>query len=276
MKLIFIDIDGTLYSHKLKKIPDSANDALAQLKKNGHKVFICTGRALAACKDFYNLDVDGFIFSAGAVVYAERKRIYSHAFKEAQVEEVSSLVEQCNLGVLLEGDAGAYQNEAAKDHNKHFILESMDKYKGIDLEQAFYEERFYPLSYRDSREMIYKICVFGEDPSAFEKFQNLLPKTYHGIIMNGEVESTRIGMELTLDGVNKSTGAQKICEYFNTTMEDAVAIGDSLNDYEIVRDSKIGISMGNGHPELKAIADYITDDVTEDGLAKAFKHYNLI
>ncbi|MFV0480221.1 MAG: HAD hydrolase family protein [Anaerorhabdus sp.] len=36
------------------------------------------------------------------------------------------------------------------------------------------------------------------------------------------------------------------------------------------------MAMGNAHPDLKAIADYVTDDVAEDGLYNAFKHFGLI
>jgi hydroxymethylpyrimidine pyrophosphatase-like HAD family hydrolase len=34
--------------------------------------------------------------------------------------------------------------------------------------------------------------------------------------------------------------------------------------------------MGNGIPEVKAIADYVTDDIDKDGWAKAIKHFGLI
>lgn len=273
MSYVFIDIDGTLFSHRLKEIPASAMDALAQLKNKGHKVFICTGRALSSCKDFYHLDVDGWVFSAGAVAYAERKRIFQSSFTEDQVQEVSSLVEECNLGLLLEADAGTYQNEMAKQHNAHYIEES---YKAIDLEQAFFEHRMYPLDYRDPRDPVFKICVYGEDREAFARFQAALPKTYHGIIMNGEVDTPRIGMELTLKNINKSTAAKQICEYYGASLQEAVAIGDSLNDFEIVRDAGIGIAMGNAHEDLKKVANYITEDVAEDGLFNAFKHFELI
>lgn len=33
---------------------------------------------------------------------------------------------------------------------------------------------------------------------------------------------------------------------------------------------------GNGGPEIKSVADYITDDVEEDGLYNAFVKLNLI
>ena len=48
-KYVFLDIDGTLYSPQIGKIPDSAMDAIRQARANGSKVFLCTGRSLAGC-----------------------------------------------------------------------------------------------------------------------------------------------------------------------------------------------------------------------------------
>lgn len=42
-KLIFFDIDGTIYDHD-KHIPDSARNAVKALKEAGHHVFIASGR----------------------------------------------------------------------------------------------------------------------------------------------------------------------------------------------------------------------------------------
>ncbi|MFV0480196.1 MAG: HAD family hydrolase, partial [Anaerorhabdus sp.] len=270
MKYIFIDIDGTLFSHRLKEVPESATKALAKLKENGHKVFICTGRSLSSCRDFYGLDVDGFVFSAGAVVYVDKKRIYSHSFTAEQEQEVSNLVNKLNLGLMLEGDAGCYQNDTAKENNREFFEKEN---KVIDVEQAMNEYRVFPIEYRDERDPIYKICVYGKDQNTFDQFTKELSDTYHTVFMNGEVDTLRIGVELTLVGINKSTAAQLVCEHYGATMADSVAIGDSMNDFEVVRDANVGIAMGNAHPDLKAIADYVTDDVAEDGLYNAFKHF---
>ena len=38
----------------------------------------------------------------------------------------------------------------------------------------------------------------------------------------------------------------------------------------------VGIAMGSGGEEIKAMADYVTDDVDKDGLYKAFVHFGLI
>ena len=43
-KIIFFDIDGTLYDHD-KKLPASTKKAVLQLQEKGYEVAIATGRA---------------------------------------------------------------------------------------------------------------------------------------------------------------------------------------------------------------------------------------
>ena len=52
--------------------------------------------------------------------------------------------------------------------------------------------------------------------------------------------------------------------------------GDGGNDVEMLRWAGIGVAMGNACPEAKAAADYITDDVTADGLANGLRHFGLL
>ncbi len=59
-------------------------------------------------------------------------------------------------------------------------------------------------------------------------------------------------------------------------MEDAMALGDSMNDYEMVKAAGMGVAMGNAHDKLKAVADYVTFDVDDAGLFHAMKYYKLI
>lgn len=57
--ILFFDIDGTLLSDKTGKIPDSALEALAEAKKNGHLLFINTGRTVCALpKELYQFELN--------------------------------------------------------------------------------------------------------------------------------------------------------------------------------------------------------------------------
>ena len=50
-KYLFLDIDYTLYSPKAGCVPPSALEAIAEARRNGHKVFLCTAlTALSICR----------------------------------------------------------------------------------------------------------------------------------------------------------------------------------------------------------------------------------
>ena len=56
-------------------------------------------------------------------------------------------------------------------------------------------------------------------------------------------------------------------------IEETMALGDGGNDIPIVERAGIGVAMGNANDSLKAIADYVTDSVDENGVYHALKHW---
>lgn len=61
---------------------------------------------------------------------------------------------------------------------------------------------------------------------------------------------------------------------YNFSVDDVVAFGDNFNDIELLKEVGKGIAVANARPELKAVADEITDAAKEDGVAKAIeKHF---
>ena len=83
-------------------------------------------------------------------------------------------------------------------------------------------------------------------------------------------------MDVNVKGVDKSMAVSRVMEYYGYTMQQAMAFGDGGNDAPMVRDAAVGVAMGNGREELKAVADYVTDDVDNDGIYNALKHFGLI
>ena len=57
---------------------------------------------------------------------------------------------------------------------------------------------------------------------------------------------------------------------------DTIAVGDSMNDLEMLQAAEVGICMANGAPPLKKIADIVCPSVTEDGLYQVFEELQLI
>lgn len=48
------------------------------------------------------------------------------------------------------------------------------------------------------------------------------------------------------------------------------------NDISIIREAGIGVAMGNANEEVKAMADYVTSSVDEDGVKNALVHFAII
>ncbi|OPY21557.1 MAG: Phosphoglycolate phosphatase [Methanomethylovorans sp. PtaU1.Bin093] len=73
---------------------------------------------------------------------------------------------------------------------------------------------------------------------------------------NVEIIDTHFAIHIKSRGVNKGTGLIKVAELMGIEPKDFVAIGDSVNDVEMLEMAGFGIAVGNGDPELRSVADY--------------------
>ena len=268
--LIFSDIDGTLFSQPQNKIPDSADAAIQLARKNGHKVFICTGRGLAATSQYLNYDVDGFLFALGSLLYIEGKRSFSEPMDEKTVELLLDKMSELDYGYVLEGAAGVYCNDFGYESNAKYFHAKGEKRTAILRENGFYR-----LEQWDKRDRIYTMNIFGRYYGHVEKMEEFI--TDDLMILPGYYDLFPFGTaEIASKKNTKATGIQKVVEHYGTTVEETVAIGDNTNDIDMVQYAHVGIAMGNAVDQLKEVADYVTTDIDEDGMWNALKYVGAI
>ena len=77
-------------------------------------------------------------------------------------------------------------------------------------------------------------------------------------------------------GGTKQLGIDKFLEYYGLDLKDTMAFGDGGNDMQMLKHVNTAIAMGNAGDELKSIADFVTKDVDDEGIAYALKYYGLI
>lgn len=70
---------------------------------------------------------------------------------------------------------------------------------------------------------------------------------------------------------SKGRALTELAAHLGIPIERVMGIGDNLNDLDLVVTAGYGVAMGNGAPEVKARADYVTDDVDNDGVATALE-----
>ena len=76
--------------------------------------------------------------------------------------------------------------------------------------------------------------------------------------------------------ISKARSIKILADYLGIDMADTIAFGDGLNDVEMIKECGIGVAMGNANIKLKEVADYITDDISKDGVYKALEHFKLL
>ena len=118
--------------------------------------------------------------------------------------------------------------------------------------------------------------VYSEDGHEFDQLEKALHSQY---ILTRVIEDPIkkfYGAEITNKDINKGTGIEKVLEHFCADRSDAIGIGDSGNDIPMLSYCGTSIAMGNGSESVKAIADYVTKDILDDGIYHAFEHFGLI
>ncbi|KAK3826393.1 MAG: HAD-like domain-containing protein [Linnemannia gamsii] len=75
-------------------------------------------------------------------------------------------------------------------------------------------------------------------------------------------------LEISASGVNKGLGLAAYCTLHSIPREGVVAFGDLLNDAEMLQWAGLGLCMGNGHEDMKRLADRVIGTNAEDGVAR--------
>ena len=276
-KYIFIDIDGTLFDHSTESIPESALIALNKAHKKGHKIYLSTGRANTEIDYEYSaLPISGMILSCGAQVIVDNKIIYLANYPRNELTQLMEYMLKNDIGFALDGYKKSYFSDKAFHIFSGLILQNENQ--NSELARAkMAQKRMYHLDQFQEKdlEQILKISLFSSNWERCQDLMGHIPDSLQGFIYKNE-NYDLVNGEISMKGINKATGIDKIIAYENASLSDTIAIGDSLNDVEMLKHAKIGICMGNGVQELKEKADFVTKDIGDDGLAYALQYFHLI
>ena len=86
-KIVFLDVDGTL-TLPSGDVSQYVKDAISFVRKNGHYVFLCTGRNKSSVSELMSIGFDGIICSAGGYIEINNQKIYESFLKEDDVKVI--------------------------------------------------------------------------------------------------------------------------------------------------------------------------------------------
>lgn len=258
--VVFFDIDGTIVDDETQIIPDSTVQAVIRLGENGHIPVVNTGRPFSHIDPrVRSMAFRGWVCGCGMDVRLEGKSLSSRKPDEALCHYIVEQVDACGMAPLYEADDGSVMVKPGADHHP-FIAQ----------EKRRMQEKGFGVYTIDQHPTFMKLVVFDSPGCKREAFLSAM-EPYFTCIDRGNTM-----IEVVLKGCSKAGGMEILLNALGVSREEALAIGDSANDLSMFALAGHTVCMGNGMDQVKAVAEYITAPLMEDGIEKALKHYGLI
>lgn len=258
-KIIFFDIDDTLYIKYHNHVPDSVLTALKAVKEKGIIVAIATGRGRAVFPPaIYDLidkvGIDLIISINGQCSHHQGKLLSHYPLTDSQINTLTDHLVSQNLSyayMTADGIMAMAEDEA--------LIEALSSlhipYTLMKLEDF------------DKATPVYQVLAFHSDNSTLEL---QLPQSLKTVRWH------KSGIDILDVNGSKARGIEQALKALNLTFEDAWAFGDGLNDVEMLQKVAFGVAMGNANPELKAVADYVCPNAVDDGIYQGLKDLGVI
>lgn len=250
---VFLDVDGTLATMDNfpygGKVTEANTLAIAEVRRRGHYVFINTGRSYAWIpKPVLNgAEYDGVLSGIGTSVVFRGQSLFEDFISREVLRKI--------LEIFLPG--GKVMIFGGME--RVFVTNPPPELQGSEFVEITAVDDFetkYP------NDKIQKVEIFESGLTAAEKavLEENLSVYYHG-------EYT----ESWNRGCSKSRAMKIMAERLGIPIERCIAMGDSVNDVDVLKTAGIAVVMGNAPDDVKEIADYVTGDCDEDGVAQALE-----
>lgn len=266
--VLFFDVDGTLTYFDPDDMTDkdfsavrpsqTVVEAFRALRDVGHKAFICTGRPLWLIADSLRaLDPAGVVAMAGATLEVEGRVVHEECFDEDIVEELARRITVAGGEALFETNGATYSLEPV-GVEQSFLL-------GAGVVHDVDQMRV------DGRLRVGKVCINACDLACVANDDGFIDRNFELGNTGGQ------NRELSPKGIDKGVGVARALAYLGREGNvRTFGFGDSGNDLGMLAAVETAVAMGNAMPEVKAVADYVTDDVAHDGTVTAMQHFGLI
>ena len=265
VRLFAIDVDGTLLdgAHRLRR---EVKEAVNRLAAAGVKVVLATARGPQAVVEI----VQQFDFAASLI-----------CFSGGWIGELDSLsIRPANVRLdrrLAADLAGAILNEAI-NHGVEPNVFTPDSWRVRKVTDEITEE----IRIVNLQPLVSEELLAGDiEPSKIMLISRLdtadiaLPSIERSIQALSTVAFSTITyskanyLEILPAGVNKAKAVAALSQFLGVDLSEVAAIGDGLNDLEMLNEAGFAIAMGNASDRLKAAADLVVRSNDEAGVAQA-------
>ena len=263
-KIIALDMDGTLLDDN-KKITEENKKSLMRAKEKGVKVVLASGRPKDGLITYLNelelMQDDEYVLSYNGCLVQEAKSgkiIHEVGLKGTDLHYMYTLSREFNVNI----------HAFSEKHG--LITPKMSKYTEVEASLNGIEATIIDFFDIPEDENIIKIMLVDEEEILDAAIHRVPREAYDKYNI---VKSAPYFLEIINKNGNKGEGLKALAEYLGVKREEVMAFGDAGNDKEMIEYAGLGVAMENAMEEVKKVADYITCNNNEDGVAKVINRF---
>lgn len=280
VKAIFLDMDGTLL-HENNQVSLYTKEIIDQLRTNGYKVFLATGRSHDEIHFLVpeHFEVDGIISSNGTLGHTLDGVLFKHTLSQTQVLDIVQRAKADSIyyevfpfegnRIVLNEDRTWIETMIEGETPPNNVSESewlsrKDALNGkINWQDAF------------SGDGYSKIYLFAPDYDRIADFRKQLQEDQDTLRISVS-NSSRYNAETMAYGIDKGSGIKEMIEHFDIKQHETLVMGDSDNDRAMFEFGHYTVAMKNARPEVQALAKDITSFTNEEDGAAKYLAQNLL
>lgn len=276
-KIAFFDIDGTLCNSHGKVLPSSTK-AIQSFRAAGNLAYICTGRSKPEILDsILAVGFDGVIGAGGGYVVVGDEVVSHKTLPEKSTLEIISFFKKHDIGYYLESNDGLFGSENCVRKIEEAIRKITEKEnKSFEEEnqkvQWFYELIAHQLDAKINYANVNKIS-FINNTLPFSDIEKQFGKEFHLYHSTVAMFGPESG-EIAVKGIDKKNAVELVLKTHDLEKTDAIAFGDGDNDLAMFEAVGYTVAMANGTDRLKAVANEVTLDADNHGIAESFNKQN--
>ncbi|MFE1245602.1 Cof-type HAD-IIB family hydrolase [Fictibacillus sp. NPDC058756] len=282
MKLIAIDMDGTLVNKQLKVTKENS-EVISQAVKDGHHVVIATGRSYDEARhtlEDAELHLPLICVNGAEIRSAEWEILSSTPLEFSQYEEIKSILDKEDIYYELYTSKGTYTDNREKAYEvmKDIVITSNPEATDDDVQKAALRRFRLGLvsvvgdfeKLLDQKDIeVYKFLAFSSDNDKLQRaFQHL--QAVDDLAVSSSADNN---LEITNSEAQKGVALKRFAEINGIPLENTMAIGDNYNDVSMLEIAGFPVAMGNAVDEIKDMAAFVTKENDESGVAFAIQRF---
>lgn len=271
IKLVASDLDGTIID-KNNNISPKNFDAINNIHKKNIDFAICTGKAYSVSKKICDKFTASYgIFGNGTQIIDLRtgKELLRKTLSKKDLLFTVTFAKRYNYHIHLYTDTEIISEKLEYMDLRNYKLKNQNSTDGLDF-------KIVPdiLEYIEKNNIEAFSAVISSDNTSLNQFKTFLSVNpnieatfinkrgkYRDKIINKDYEYLNIAP----NNINKNEALNFLSEYLHIPKQNMLAIGDNVNDLEMVKNTGVGVAVSEAYDDLKSVATYITKSSVSDG-----------